>query len=86
MGAAKLLDTEINQYLSLLTDKQKEAVLTVVKTFAEEGAEYDHWNDKSFVAEMDKRVGELESGEVKGISWEEVKQKARQSSKARKEE
>ncbi len=84
MGAAKPLDKEINQYLSLLTERQKEAVLTVVKTFAEEGTEYDYWKEESFVAEMDKRISELESGEVKGISWEEVKKKARHSLKDKK--
>lgn len=39
MSAAPSLDKEINQYLSLLTDRQKEAVLTVVKTFARKRAQ-----------------------------------------------
>ena len=36
MGAVKPLDKQINDYLLQLNDKQKRAVLTVVKTFVEE--------------------------------------------------
>ncbi len=35
-SASKALDKEIINYLGLLTDKKKKAVLSVVKTFAEE--------------------------------------------------
>jgi len=38
----------------------------------------NHWDDKEFVAEMDKRMEELESGKVKGMSWDEVKRQARE--------
>jgi hypothetical protein len=41
--------------------------------------EKDHWSDEVFVAEMKKRALELESGKVKGKSWEEVKTNARKS-------
>jgi TonB-dependent SusC/RagA subfamily outer membrane receptor len=82
MAIPKPLDKEINSYLSLLNTKQKEAVLTVVKTFA--GDEYNWWDDKEFVAELDRRTAELESGKVKGYTWEEVKQGARQAYKNRK--
>ena len=37
-----------------------------------------------FMAEIDKRVAELESGKVEGSSWEEVKQRARKSLKTAK--
>jgi hypothetical protein len=59
MSAATPLDKEINQYLSLLTDRQKEAVLTVVKTFAEEaGADYD----EAFKKELDSRYEDYQNG------------------------
>lgn len=77
MPAIAELDKKINAYLPQLSRKQKEAVLNVVKTFAEE--ETDHWKDESFVAEMKKRALELEGGKVKGKSWEEVKTNARKS-------
>ncbi|AYL97082.1 addiction module protein [Mucilaginibacter celer] len=37
----------------------------------------DHWDDEDFLAEMQSRVDDYESGRVKGISWEEVKVKIR---------
>lgn len=36
-------------------------------------AEYDHWKDKEFLAELEKRTMEYKSGEVQGIPWEDVK-------------
>jgi hypothetical protein len=79
------LDKQINNYLAQLNMNQKKAVLTVVKTFAEEhGQEFDPWKDEGFVAELDKRMEELESGKEKGYAWEEVKQRAWQSVKAKK--
>jgi len=51
-----------------------------VKIFAEEGdQESDSWEDAGFVAEMDRRMAELEGGKVKGYTWDQVKQKARNS-------
>ena len=62
MGAVKLLDKEINQYLGQLSREQKEVVLSVVKTFAREEA----WrNNKIYVNEMNKRFGDMESGKEK---------------------
>ncbi len=85
MSVATAIDKQINAYLVQLSPKQKKAVLTVVKTFVEEPEEdLSPWKDADFVAEMDRRVAELESGKVKGYSWEEVKQRARQSVKTKK--
>ncbi len=86
MGAATAIDKQINEYLVQLSPKQKKAVLTVVKTFVEEPEEdLSPWKDAGFVAEMDKRIAELESGKTQGYNWEEVKQRARQTSKTKKE-
>jgi len=71
------IDKQINNYLAQLNEKQKKAVLTVVKTFAEE--QESNLNESSFIEEMDKRIEELESGKVAGRTWEEVKQSARKS-------
>jgi hypothetical protein len=82
MSTATVLDKQINNYLVQLNMKQKRAVLSVVKTFAvEKEQKYSPWEDESFVAEMDKRVAGLESGKVKGHTWEEVKRNAKQSQK-----
>lgn len=84
MNIATALDKEIANYLVQLNTRQKKAVLSVVKTFVEEQEQESFWKDKQFIAEMDRRVGELESGMVAGSSWEDVKQKARKSVKTAK--
>lgn len=84
-AAATTLDKQISNYLTQLNTKQKKAVLTVVKTFAEEQEQQSApWDDPAFVAEIDRRTEELESGKVKGYTWEEVKAKTQQSLASRK--
>ena len=82
MGATKLLDKEITHYLGHLSTQQKEVVLSVVKTFA--GEEELSWNDKTYIAEMDRRFAELETGKVKGYTLEEMEAGARESYKNQK--
>lgn len=85
MSAVTPLDKQISNYLTQLNSRQKKAVLTVVKTFAEEqDKEFNPWKDADFVAGMDRRMAEMESGKVRGYSWEEVKQRARNSTKPKK--
>jgi hypothetical protein len=60
MNSAKKIDKEISHYLTLLNDRQKEAVLTVVKTFAEESVTSvysDEWKK-----ELDSRYEEYQNG------------------------
>lgn len=83
MGTAKSIDKQISNYLPRLSSRQKETVLTVVKTFAEEAKE-DIWKDKTFIAEMDRRFAEMKNGKVKTFTLEEVEAEARQTSKRKK--
>lgn len=83
MGTAKSIDKQINHFLPRLSSRQKETVLTVVKTFAEE-AETDRWKDKTFMAEMNRRFSDMENGKVKTYTLEEVEAEARQSFKKKK--
>lgn len=69
MSGANELVEEIVHYLSRLNVKQQKAVLAVVKSYAVEESKKA---DKSFRAEMERRLAELESGKVKGISLEEL--------------
>lgn len=78
MAAAKPLVNEINQYLPQLNPQQQKAILSVVKSFVQED---EWWNDKEYIAEMDKRFREMESGKVKGITLDVAEDKARQSYK-----
>jgi hypothetical protein len=79
MNSVALLDKKIANYVGQLNTKQKKVVLSVAKAFVEEGIEHDIWEDEGFVKEMDRRTQELESGKVKGYSWDEVKKITRQS-------
>ena len=83
MGAVKPLDKEITHYLGHLSVKQKEVVLSVVKIFA--GEEQAWWDDKVYIAEMDRRFAEMDSGKVKGYTLEEMESGARQAYKNRKQ-
>jgi predicted transcriptional regulator len=61
MSAAKSLDKEIAQYLPHLNVKQKRTVLTVVKTFIEEQA--DWWDEIGEVQQkaIDKSLAEMKA-------------------------
>lgn len=64
---------EIVDYLPLLNSEQQEAVLHVVKAFAE-GPMHAGPDD----TELLRRLDALKSGADKGFTWDEVKQRARQ--------
>jgi predicted deacetylase len=74
MDSAKTLDKKITNYLLKLNTRQKEAVLTVIKTFAEE---QDIWEDEEFLSMLDKRASEFEEGKAKVFTLAEVQAKAR---------
>jgi hypothetical protein len=66
-------------YLDQLNTNQKKAVLSVAKALAEATHENDIWEDKAFIAEMERRTTELENGTSKGYTWNEVKEITRKS-------
>ena len=82
MATPKILDKEINHFLPRLSSRQKETVLNVVKTFAEEGEE-DIWDDENFIAWLDKRTAEYENGKIKPLKLDELENNARKSYKAK---
>jgi putative addiction module component (TIGR02574 family) len=82
MGAAKPLDKEITHYLGYLSNEQKKVVLSVVKNFTHQEEAWKE--DKHFIAEMEKRFKDLETGKDKGITMEELKARVRKSYKNRK--
>ncbi len=79
---SKPLLSEITHYLSRLNAEQQKAVLGVVKTFAKE--EDTRWHDKEYIAEMDRRFAEMESGKVKTLTLDELEAGARQAYKNKK--
>lgn len=64
MGAVKSLDKEITQYLPKLNVKQKQTVLTVVKTFMQE--QQDWWDEISVEQQkaIDKSLAEMKAGKL----------------------
>jgi hypothetical protein len=74
MVAAKPIDKQITDYLSLLNDKQKQAVLTVVKTFAEESDTIEY--NEEFKKELEDRYEEYKkTGKV--VSEADAKRRIR---------
>ena len=61
------------EYIRFADDKKVQAIYTMVEDEIIE--KLDLWKDKDFVAELDRRIEELESGKVKGITMEEMKSK-----------
>jgi hypothetical protein len=59
-----LLKEKLHQYIKAADEKKLNAIYTMVE---EDIANYDRWNDKEFVNEMNNRIKELETGKVKGI-------------------
>jgi predicted transcriptional regulator len=64
MTAAKKIDQEITSYLSHLNVQQKQAVLSVVKTFAAE--QQDWWDEISEEQQqaIDKSLAEMKEGKL----------------------
>jgi len=60
---SSIIDKQINGYLPQLTVKQKKAVLTVVKTFAEEHEEDANEYSSEFKKELDDRYEDYINGE-----------------------
>lgn len=63
----------LQDYIRYADDKKVKAIYTMVEDEIIE--KNDLWEDEAFVNEMNRRLEELESGKVKGVSWEELKSK-----------
>jgi hypothetical protein len=63
---------KLHEYIEKGDPKKVIAFYTMVEDELNEGS---HWNDPSFVKEMDDRVKEFDLGKVKGVSWDIVKQR-----------
>ncbi len=65
---------KLHEYINIADDNQVKAVYSIFEDQMAE--ECDSWEDEAFLNELNKRIKDFESGEVKGIAWEEIKQKA----------
>ena len=64
---------KLYEYIRFADEKKVKAISTMVE--AEITEELNLWEDSAFVKELNQRLAEYESGEVKGSSWEEIKAK-----------
>lgn len=75
-----MMRKQAKKYLDGADDK----VVRMVYAMLETDAQQDLWDDKEFVTEIERRTTEMQSGKVKGYTWEEVKQHALRSVKNKK--
>lgn len=78
MGTAMSIDKQIYKYVAQLNVKEKEAVLGIVKTIVEKQPA-DLWEDDAFVAEIDRRTAEYESGKAKVLTLDQLEAGARKA-------
>ena len=83
MSAATKLDKQITDYLIQLNPRQKKAILTVVETFVKEQGSDDIWEDKTFIAELDRRTAEYKSGKAKVLTLDQLEARVRAAYKAK---
>jgi len=70
---------KLHGFIETADDKQVEAVYSI---FEDQIAEkYDAWEDEEFLEELKDRLDDIENGKDDGLSWEEVKIKARLDAK-----
>jgi putative addiction module component len=62
---------KLYDYIRVAEDRKLKAIYTMLEAEIEE--DYDHWKDKDFVKELDKRSADYKTGKVKGVSWEKAK-------------
>jgi len=66
---------KLHSYINIADDKKVEAIYTMVKNEIMENL--DLWEDEEFLNEIDSRIKDFETGNVKCSTWEEVKEKAK---------
>ncbi len=82
MGATTIKDIrkEVKKNIDFADDKTVKMIYAMLEVEQHE----DEWSDPAFIAEMDRRTKEYESGKIKTFSLEEMEANARKAYKARK--
>jgi putative addiction module component (TIGR02574 family) len=73
---------KLYDYIRVAEDRKVKAIYIMLEEEIEEA--YDYWNDKNFVAELDKRSADYKSGKVKAVPWELAKAQILSSAKRKK--
>ena len=66
---------KLHEYINIADDKKVEAIYTMVED--EIAERLDIWENEEFLNELDHRLKDYESGNVKCSTWEEIKQKTK---------
>jgi len=77
--ATTAIGVRLYDYIRYAGEKKVKAIYTMVDDEINE--QINSWEDKDFLKELDMRLDEYESGNVKTSTWEEVKQKAKLAKK-----
>ena len=77
--ATTAIRVRLYDYIRYAGEKKVKAIYTMVEDEINE--QINLWEDKDFLKELDMRLDEYESGNVKTSTWEEVKQKAKLAKK-----
>ncbi|MBX2904958.1 MAG: hypothetical protein KF744_02910 [Taibaiella sp.] len=75
----------LHSYLEIADDKKIKAIYTLLeREIAESATEAgDHWESPEFIAEMNRRVADMQSGKDKGRSWDDVKRELKRKTTSR---
>ena len=75
---------QLHQYIDIADEVKIEAIFEYIANNIEPTGQkpYDKWDDPDFVSMIERRTRALEDGTDKGLTWDEVKQRARLSVKA----
>ncbi len=75
---------QLHEYIDSADDKKIKSIFEYIECNAELAIEkpHDKWNDPEFVAMIDRRTKALEDGTDKGVTWEEVKRRRKNSLKS----
>lgn len=68
---------KLHELIDTMDDEKVEAIYSIFEGQLIEQSKW--WEDEEFVAELEQRVNDVESGKDKGFTWEEVKKNARLS-------
>lgn len=71
---ASVIRERLHSYLDVADDKKVKALYTLIENDIEANFNGigEHWADEEFVAEMNQRAADMDSGNDEGRSWEEV--------------
>lgn len=62
---------KLYDYIRAAEDRKVKAIYTMLEEEIEES--FDHWNDKAFVTELNKRSAERKSNRAVAVSWTDAK-------------